>query len=173
MTKYIALFRGVNVGGRSIKMPELRACFAKLGFPDAQTLQASGNVTFESDETNPAKLRAMLEAGVSRRFGYEAVIFVYPADKIAPILKANPFAQHEPTFHSYIIFFDNDLETELARFRAFNAMVELFRAGDGVLYWTVQKGMTLQSALAKEMNKPKYQEHHTVRNANTLHKLIK
>jgi uncharacterized protein (DUF1697 family) len=173
MIKYVALLRGVNVGGRQIKMADLKVCFEAMGLTKVKTFLASGNVTFESDVQDSAKLRTLIETGVGDSFGYKAIIFVFPAEVIAKIVAADPFEKHGLAFHDYIVFIDNGSEGDLARLNFSDPEVERVQQGDGVLYWTVLKGMTLKSDLAKEMNRTVYRDHMTVRNANTLAKLIK
>lgn len=52
--EYAAFLRGVNVGGRVIKMAELKACFERVGFGDVRTFLQSGNVIFGSNSSEPA-----------------------------------------------------------------------------------------------------------------------
>jgi len=170
--KYIALLRGINVGGRNIKMTALRDCFVGMGYGQVKTILASGNVMFETDIQDVAALRAKIEARVGKQFGYRAIIFVYSEDVIKKILLADPFAPVDSNFHDYVAFFDGGFEKRLGDFHSPDADVERTQVGDGVLYWVVQKGMTLTSRLAKEMNQSIYREHCTVRNTNTLRKLI-
>ena len=72
MTSYIALLRGVNVGGkRKVPMTELQAAFVAMGFADARTLLNSGNVVFRADKSlTPPALEAFLEAEAARRLGF-------------------------------------------------------------------------------------------------------
>ena len=46
MATYVALLRGVNVGGNMLKMERLRKLCAELGHCDIQTYVQSGNVVF-------------------------------------------------------------------------------------------------------------------------------
>jgi uncharacterized protein (DUF1697 family) len=57
MTKYVAFLRGINVGGRIIKMADLRICLEKAGFGDVKTILQTGNVIFESDISDTAELK--------------------------------------------------------------------------------------------------------------------
>ena len=60
MTRFVALLRGVNVGGITVKSAELRALFDELGFADVRTVLASGNVTFASAKReSDAALKAL------------------------------------------------------------------------------------------------------------------
>jgi uncharacterized protein (DUF1697 family) len=53
MIKYVAFLRGINVGGRIIKMADLKVCFEKMDLNNVATLLNSGNVVFESDLKAP------------------------------------------------------------------------------------------------------------------------
>ena len=72
--EYVALLRGVNVGGITIRSADLRELFAGLGFDNVRTYLASGNVRFTSDAAERAELKAMTEQALTERFGYEAGI---------------------------------------------------------------------------------------------------
>src|SRR5690349_17208949 len=75
MTEYLALLRGINVGGRNvIKMADLRACFEKNGFSDVATYIQSGNVLFGADDGSVARLSARVEGMLSDAFGYQASV---------------------------------------------------------------------------------------------------
>jgi uncharacterized protein (DUF1697 family) len=57
MTKYVALLRGINVGGnKKVSMANLKKLFGKLGYKNVSTYINSGNVIFESSEKNATKL---------------------------------------------------------------------------------------------------------------------
>jgi uncharacterized protein (DUF1697 family) len=85
MESFVALLRAVNVGGRTIRMEELRALFTEMGFGDVRTILASGNVLFKTD----GKLKATLEGRITERleahFGYELKTFVRTAAEMAAI----------------------------------------------------------------------------------------
>lgn len=67
MNTWIALFRGINVGGHNkLPMNPLRAEMAELGLTSVQTYIASGNLVFDSEETNAASLAAQISASVEK-----------------------------------------------------------------------------------------------------------
>ena len=71
MTTYVALLRGINVGGKNlIRMPALKACFEENGFEDVATYIQSGNVLFASSETRNAALTDRIEAMLAESFDY-------------------------------------------------------------------------------------------------------
>ncbi|MCO5246738.1 MAG: DUF1697 domain-containing protein [Anaerolineae bacterium] len=93
MTTYIALLRGINVGGhKKIKMEDLRAMYEALGFENVASYVQSGNVVFDSAETKPAALAARIEAQIAKTFGHEVLVFIRDADDLRRIIAGNPFA---------------------------------------------------------------------------------
>jgi uncharacterized protein (DUF1697 family) len=173
VARYVAFLRGINVGGRSIPMAELRACFEELGFADVLTVLQSGNVVFTSDTAGAAAQRERIEAGLASRFGYPAKALVYPLERLQATLDGNPFDTRGGSCHTYVVFVDGGLEQELAHAtEQLDDEVEAVEAGDGVLYWRVVKGSTLDSPFAKNLTRARFREHHTSRNTNTLGKIL-
>jgi uncharacterized protein (DUF1697 family) len=167
--KYVALLRGINVGGRIIKMADLRSCCEKAGLKNVATVLQSGNVIFESDRKN---LKSELEKALQARFNYAARAQVVPVDRLAKIVKQYPFMADDSK-HGYVIFFENGLEKQLLSENIPEApALETFKAGDGVVYWRVDKGSTLKSPLSKYIVKAAYRDFNTNRNINTLRKIL-
>jgi uncharacterized protein (DUF1697 family) len=170
MTKYTAFLRGINVGGRIIKMAELKTCFEKLGFKNVATLLQSGNVLFETD-VNQIEAKKQIEESLTKTFNYPAKVWVLPLAEIEQIVNRNPFAAAPKDFHQYVIFFENGLEKEFVKETA-DSTGEEIREGKGVAYWKVQKGQTLKSTRGKLLTKTKYRGFNTNRNVNTLLRVI-
>ncbi|MGI8704440.1 MAG: DUF1697 domain-containing protein [Sphingomicrobium sp.] len=91
MTGYVALLRAVNVGGTSkLPMAELRAIADELGFENARTYIASGNLIFSSRK-GEAAVREMLEKRIAAHMGKPVPVIVRTAAEIREVLDANPF----------------------------------------------------------------------------------
>lgn len=108
MTEWVALLRGINVGGVNIKSAELAGLFRESGFDAVKTVLATGNVLFSSPEeagdTAATKgLRARLEQLLSERFGYEARVVLEPRARIAAVAAAYPYAE-SAAHHAYVVF---------------------------------------------------------------------
>lgn len=89
--QFIALLRGINVGGQNrIAMPDLRALCAGLGWAGAETYIQSGNVVFAADAP-AAQLEADLERAVAQRFGLAIAVIVRRADAWPAYVAGNPF----------------------------------------------------------------------------------
>jgi uncharacterized protein (DUF1697 family) len=167
---YVALLRGINVGGRIIKMGELKGCFESMGFADVKTVLQSGNVIFASNETDSAKLKQKIEDGLTKAFNYPAKVWIVNAGELQEIIAANPFADAPLEYHQYVIFFENGLAKDFAA-ESVEAADEAVHAIRDAVYWKVQKGQTLKSPRGKQTTKSKYRGLTTTRNINTLRKL--
>jgi uncharacterized protein (DUF1697 family) len=84
----VGLLRGVNVGGRTLPMAELRELVESLGFENVRTYIQSGNVLF-SAKKRPAP--AVLEEAIERRFGLEVDVMLRSAMELERTIERNPF----------------------------------------------------------------------------------
>lgn len=173
MPAYIVLLRGVNVGGRVVKMAELKACIEELdGISNVKTLLQSGNVVLQSDETE-ADLKDGLKTAITARFNYPAKLMIYERHQLSRIIDQYPYDDSDKTRQCYIVFLENGLETDLLGEAApIMNEDESFSPGDGVVYWQVVVGMSIKSPFSKLLAKSKYKDFNTVRNIRTLRKLI-
>jgi len=94
--RLVALLRAVNVGGhRPVPMADLRALAGELGFRDAATYIASGNLVFASDLAEE-EAAARLATGIERRFGFPVDVAVRSERRWGRYLAANPFGSEDP-----------------------------------------------------------------------------
>ena len=169
MTDYVALLRGVNVGGVNIKMADLAEVVRGLGYTGVKTVLASGNVLFSTPDA-AAAAKKTLEAALRKRFGYEAWVHVLTVEAIRQIIAAYPYPRSAER-HAYVVFgVKPEVRAELLAVQL-DPAVEQAEAGDGVIYWSVPKGSTLDSAMGKAQSKASYKPWITTRNLNTLEKL--
>lgn len=90
--RYIALLRGINVGGHQVKMDALRRLFADLGLANVGSYIQSGNVFFDSDEADRAALRARIEQHLRATLGYEVATCLRTVGEFAAVMALDPFA---------------------------------------------------------------------------------
>ncbi len=173
MYTYVALLRGINVGGRVITMQDLTSCFMNAGLQNVRSVIQSGNVLFASDSKDSQQIREKIEQAVSKQFSYEAKIFVDTIEHLTKIVEAYPYDTAEENWQHYVLFIDAALAEQLAAEAAeLDPEVDSISLGDRVLYWRVIKGATLKSPFAKLLTKTKYRAH-TNRNIKTLKKIIR
>jgi uncharacterized protein (DUF1697 family) len=104
---YIALLRGINVGGnKKVAMADLRDLLGRLGFGEPQSLLQSGNLVFRCDARPAAQLEQLLEKEVQQRLGVQSDFFVRNASEWKSIVAGNPFreeAERDPG-HLLVMF---------------------------------------------------------------------
>jgi uncharacterized protein (DUF1697 family) len=104
VTAYVALLRAVNVGGRQLKMADLKATAEALGLGSPRTFIASGNLLFTSDKAE-ADLKSLLEMALSGHMGKTVEVIIRTAAEIGAVADVNPFAG-EPGNRVAAIFLD-------------------------------------------------------------------
>lgn len=93
MTIYIALLRGINVGGKNmIKMAELKKVLQDLGLCDVKTYIQSGNVLFKSNEEEGA-LKIKIENAIEAEFGFPVPVILRKAEELEKIAASCPFSE--------------------------------------------------------------------------------
>lgn len=94
MVNYIAFLRGINVGGQKvIKMDDLTRIFKSLGFADVKTYIQSGNIVFNSNESNSDLLSEVTEEYLFKKLGYRVTVLLRTKDEIEILIKQNPFEE--------------------------------------------------------------------------------
>jgi uncharacterized protein (DUF1697 family) len=175
VTTYIALLRGVNVGGVTVKSAELGEVFRELGFSDVRTVLASGNVVFDSPSSGHAALKRRIEHALADAFGYDAWIVLTTTQHVREVVDDFPFDAADPTRQPYAVFgSDESALDELAEAASgLEPAVDPVARGDGVVYWNPVKGTTVDTPFAKLLAKPRFKPVTTNRNLRTLEKLLK
>ena len=145
MTTYVALLRGINVGGnKMVAMAELRAALTEMGLAEVRTLLQSGNVVFRAAAQPSAKLEARLEKEAGKRFGFAPDFHVRTADEWREVIAANPFpkeAKADPG-HLLVTFFKTPVDT--AKVKALQSAIigpEIARCNGRQLYMTYPNGV--------------------------------
>ncbi|MGI8811847.1 MAG: DUF1697 domain-containing protein [Pyrinomonadaceae bacterium] len=112
--KYVALLRGINVGGNTIvKMETLREVFSNLGFQNVRSYINSGNIAFETVRTGEAKLTEIISNAIESKFGKKIAVMVRSAAEIDEIIKYNPFdGQFENDKDLHVFFLADELNKE-------------------------------------------------------------
>jgi len=174
MTRYIALLRGVNVGGVTIRSADLRELVTSLGFDGVRTVLASGNVVFDSDRADAAKLKRDVERALSERFGYEAWIVLITQDELRRVIDAFPFDAEDASRQPWVIFASeaSAIDDLLDTVGETDPDVDPVQRGDGVVYWNPVKGTTVDTPFAKVLAKSRFKPTTTNRNLRTLAKLL-
>lgn len=94
MTRYVALLRGINVGGhKKVAMGDLREALGALGYEDVETYLQSGNAVFTTDTTDPDALAGGIEEELRSRLGMDVKVLARTAAELAQVVERNPFPE--------------------------------------------------------------------------------
>jgi uncharacterized protein (DUF1697 family) len=171
VTTWIALLRGVNVGGVKLAMSDLRAAIADAGGTDVETYIQSGNAVFDHSGRAEAKVKAAVEAAIESVMGKPVPTMVRTAKQWTGVVDANPYEPEQPT-HLHVSFFDAPVPSSAFSGIDLDAFApETFTVHGREVYLHLPNGMG-RSKLAIELNKGgKKAPVGTSRNWNTVLKL--
>jgi len=176
-TAWVALLRGVNVNGITVRSADLAALFREtLGFDAGRTVLASGNVRFEdaADVSARATVKGRIEAALRERFGYDAWIVLITLEELRRALDAFPFDASAADRQPYVVFASGQAVIDELAAAAANGLgreVDPVHAGHGVLYWNPARGASTTTPFAKILARPAYRSTTTTRNLRTLLRL--
>lgn len=155
MNTYIALLRGINVGGNNkLPMKGLVTLLEALGLQNVRIYIQSGNVVFQSERTDTTELAREITAAIGKNYGFSPYIFILSMQELQTAMTVNPFPEGEAEPKSLHLFFldappqQPKLET-LEPLRAHN---ERFQLIDRVFYLHALDGIG-RSKLAESVGK--------------------
>ena len=172
MTRYVALFGSINVGGNRLKMVDLRAAFEAEGFVAVETVVASGNVLFEHPERPDAGLEEKLGLMMRDRFAMKSAALVRSCDALAATIAENPFAADGEENRVHTLFLDGPVDRD-----AFDALVaghsgpERIAAGDRALHIDYAAGVA-DSKLTGAFFERRLGRKGTARNLRSMRRIL-
>jgi uncharacterized protein (DUF1697 family) len=174
MPSYIALLRGINVGGHNlIAMSDLRALCESLDFTGVKTLLQSGNLVFQAGKRSPAGLEMLLETETKKRLKAAPDYLVRTADEWSTIIDRNPFPKEAKTDPSHLLVVFLKSAPDAKAVKTLQAAIkgpELIRADSRCLYATYPAGIA-GSKLTNALIEKTLATRATARNWNTILKL--
>jgi uncharacterized protein (DUF1697 family) len=137
MKTWIALFRGINVGGsRVLPMKALVAALEAIGCTGVRTYVQSGNAVFRSGESQAARLAARIRRAVGERHGFEPDVLLLAPVELERALAAHPFPQAASDPKSLHLFFlaEAPRQPDLEALQAIKGARESFALAGRVFY---------------------------------------
>jgi uncharacterized protein (DUF1697 family) len=138
VARLIAFLRAVNVGGRTLPMVRLRALAGTLGFANAETFIASGNLIVDGRARDARSLERRLEGALLAELGYEVPVFVRTDAELAAAAVERPWPPAEVTASQAFAvgFLKAPLDAGAARrLQALASAVDAFRVSGREVYW--------------------------------------
>ncbi|HEX5456446.1 MAG TPA: DUF1697 domain-containing protein [Candidatus Saccharimonadales bacterium] len=169
---YVALLRGINVGGNTkVEMSRLKVLFKSLGCKDVSTYINSGNVIF-ADDRSRKELEAIIESGIEKTFGLKVRIVLRDSGNIKKLCREIPveWTNDKQQKTDVLFLWDEVDDADILKKIRINPDIEKVLYVDGALVWNIGRQNVTRGGGVK-LIKTDYYTHMTARNINTVRKL--
>ena len=170
MDTYIALLRGINVGGhKKILMADLRLLFESLDFKDVQSYIQSGNVVFKTiEETN---LASKIAEAIETKYGFMVPVLVKKASELSEMLSKCPFFDEKREKSYFILLKESPSRESIEITTDFSHANEEFHIEEDCVYISYSEGAG-KAKMGVNFFEKKLKVKATARNYRTMAKLI-
>ncbi len=171
---YVALLRGINVGGRTmIKMSVLKDCFVMNGFDNVVTYINSGNVIFVTNKRQSLELERIIEELISEHFNVNIKVIVRSLVEYEGVINNIPVAWNvSKDLKCNVIFLKHDIDSDkILDNLPIKPEFESLSYYNGVLFWSAKTSDLTKSEMIKLSKNDLYQKM-TVRNINSVNKIF-
>ncbi|MCB2290912.1 DUF1697 domain-containing protein [Clostridium sp. CS001] len=178
MKIYIALLRGINVGGKNIiKMADLKHMLESIGLQGSQTYIQSGNILFKSNEEEQP-LRNKIEHAIEKTFGFSIAVIIRQSVELEKIIQNCPFSKEsilkaESSAEGEILYVamlsHEPLQENILRLNAYKSESEEYLI-EGIDIYLLFSNSIRNSKIATNLHKLEVPV--TVRNWKTINKLL-
>lgn len=172
MNTYIALLRGINVGGqKKIKMAELRSVLENMGLKNVQTYIQSGNIVFGHNDTDTKALGIRVHDKIEKHFGFDVPVLILEPKDVDRILNESPFVDDGENRLYYVLLKNAPNEGLKAAFNNLQFDQEDFHITDTCVYLFCRNGYG-NAKLNNNLIERKLNVEATTRNHKTMLKLL-
>jgi uncharacterized protein (DUF1697 family) len=157
MPVYVALLRGINLGGhKKIKMDELRASLAAMGFDEVKTYIQSGNVVFKTAKISDRALSKKIEASILSNFGHSVSVMIRTAEEIKQVIANNPFLKQpdiDQTKLHVMFLAEPPAQSALKQLETLVLKPDQFRSLGKELYFYLPNGVAESAVMKKPIDR--------------------
>jgi uncharacterized protein (DUF1697 family) len=175
MTRYAALLRGVNVGGKNkIPMPELKVLFEKQGFKNVLTYINSGNIIFDSD-LSETDVTVVCKTAITDKFGLDIPVRVTTASELQEVINNTPdwWGNHADSTHDAIFVIPpmtvNEVCEKVGVVKPEYERAEYYKR---IILWSAPRATFSRTRFSKIIGNKEIKNAVTIRNANTTRKIL-
>ncbi|WP_414043838.1 DUF1697 domain-containing protein [Macrococcus sp. EM39E] len=165
----VCFLRGINVNGIKINNKDLKNVFEDLGFWNVTPILQTGNVIYNTP-LNLDEQKVAIEVALRNTFGYEAFVILRDGKHMQTLFDDYPFELND-IMQPYVIFVNKEMIMQDLMSLPLDDN-EYIQRGESIVYWTVPKGMTLDSKFGKALGKRIYKSETTSRNLRTIEKIV-
>lgn len=170
---YVALLRGINVGGNNkIEMAKLKLAFEALGFTQVKTYINSGNIIFATDINDGTQIVLKIEDAIQKEFRLKIPVVIRSFEQIQSTCNAIPDSWvNDSTMKCDVLFLWNEVDKESAidDITVKRELVDL-KYTPGAIMWRIDKDNVTRGGIDKFISSSIYKKI-TIRNCNTVRKL--
>lgn len=176
MVRYIALLRGINVGGNNkIAIQELKAGFEALGFEQVVTHLNSGNVIFSANDEKDYELTEAIERMIQSKFALEIPVLIIPQEEVVELLREAPtwWGSEDKEIYDNLIFLYPDLSFGefLQEVGAPNETYEKVQQGKQAVFWSFVRQEKQKTNWWTKTATARIRQKTTIHTANTVRKI--
>lgn len=174
MIKYIALLRGINVGGhKKILMADLKQLLKKYGFKNITTYIQSGNIIFETAITNKQEIIALIENAIQQKYGFEVPVILKTVEEYKQAVANNPFYKNNEDINTLHLTFLSTLPSNEDKklTNSYNFAPDKFIILNDYIYLYIA-GKYHETKLSNKFFETKLKLQTTTRNWKTVLKLL-
>jgi len=171
--KYVALLRGINVGGNNkVDMKQLKLVFEQAGMRSVKTYINSGNIMFEYSEKSKTALAETLEQAIESNFGFVVKVLVRSHADIQAIVNELPDTWvNDAVMKCDVMFLWDKVATDtILQKLVIKPEIDSVKYVAGTILWSVDKKNVARSGMLRLVGTDLYR-HMTIRNCNTLRKI--
>lgn len=176
MPRYVALLRGINVGGKKkVPMADLKKMLEASGYTNVKTLLNSGNAIFDAETASRKKLKDEIERAIEKTFGFSAQTIIRSIDEIATLIKTHPFKgiNVTPATRLYVTFMaDAPVSTLKIPYESPDALYRILSVDDAHICSVLIVSDTKNTTDAMKILEKEYGKNITTRNWNTVEKMV-
>ena len=171
MNTIIALFRGINVGGKNIiRMFELKQILEDQGLKNIKTYIQSGNVVFQTKNEKLPKLEKEIRIAINKKFGFEPRILFLKQSELKAIIDANPFDAEDSKSQHFFFLDSVPTNIDVSKLNSIKSDTEKYVLDGKVFYLFAPDGIG-RSKLASRVEKL-LGVATTARNKNTVERIL-
>jgi uncharacterized protein (DUF1697 family) len=174
MPRFVALLRAINVGGRTVRMAELRALFEAARLSDVESMIASGNLLFTSRAGATAALERRIEGALRKGLGYDVATFVRTGAELDAVVRHDPFDASDPVLESdtvHVIFTRDPIDRERAtRIQSLGTDYDELHVFGREVFWRT-RGRSSDTKIKPSAFARAFGDPGTARNITTVRKL--
>ena len=134
--RFVAFLRAINVGGRNVKMEQLRRLFESIGLTNVETVIASGNVVFDVKAKSVGAIEKKLQATLEKSLGYPVATYVRSMQELIEIANHKPFRKIPKNGTLFVAFASaSPSKVAQAKLLSLETKTDKFSFRDREIYW--------------------------------------